>query len=416
MQVWKNWSYGAVTSLTSMYGVGGSPPERGVVTWGTARTTVDYPPATLYGLALVGRAYRLLDPAFADTVALTVVIKLSILLADALLCVAVWSLATRLGGRTAGYAAAAFYWCNPASIMDGAVLGYLDPWAGAAAVAALVAAADGSAVLCGALLALAAMTKVQAIFVAPVAAWLLWRSARKPTNAIIAGAGAGLAAGAVLLAPYALRGALPNVTQGVLSLLRHDMLSGTAANLWWIVTYVLRASYAVHDLGAWGAWTMTVRILGVSRVVALGYPNPRPIATVLTVAVMAWGFWQARRSGSPLAIVAAGAFAIHAYFTLAVQVHENHLFLALPLIAVAAASVPTLAPVLAAISAIFTLNLFLFYGIGRGFPSPPRNLTVVDATVLLSVVNVIALAWHARRLRHAAYPAAVHGNRGAGHV
>ena len=39
-------------------------------------------------------------------------------------------------------------------------------------------------------------------------------------------------------------------------------------------------------------------------------------------------------------VLAAGAFAIHAYTLLSVQVHENHFYLALPLIAVAGAVLP----------------------------------------------------------------------------
>jgi hypothetical protein len=209
---------------------------------------------------------------------------------------------------------------------------------------------------------------------------------------------------AIVVLPFAARGAVPNLLQGVSSLLRHDMLSATAANLWWIVTWILRAGYAVHDLGAYAAWTMTVRILGVSRVVELGYVNPRPIATLMAGAAMAWGFWRAYQVAAPgltaraiATACASGAFAVHAYFVLSVQVHENHLYLALPLLAAAAVGLPRLREPLAALSAIFVLNLWLFYGVGRDFALPPRRFTIVDATVLLSILNVIALVWHARR-------------------
>ena len=84
---------------------------------------------------------------------------------------------------------------------------------------------------------------------------------------------------------------------------------------------------------------------------------------------------------------------VHA--TLAVQVHENHLFAALPLLTLAAAG-PPFAPVLAALTVIFTLNLNLFYGISEdvGYQIP-RGLTIVDLTVVLAVANCVALVWHA---------------------
>lgn len=392
--MWKNWAYGASTGITTMYGVGGTPPVRGVVAWGDARTTVDYPPGTLYALAVVGRFYRVFDPAFRDTVGLTVAIKAGILAGDLLVLLFLFTLLRWRYGEAPARLAALWFWINPGVLLDGAVLGYLDSWAAAPAIAAIVAADGGAAIVCGAAMMLAVMIKAQAIFLVPVAAIVMWN--RAGTRAVAVASTSGVAAGTFLLAPYAWRGALPNVVQAVRQLTRHDMLSGTAANLWWIVTWLLRAMYAIKDLGAWASWTMTVRILGISRVVALGYPNPRPIATALAGIVMLWALWRARRAPLPV-VLAAGAFAVHAYFVLAVQVHENHLYLALPVMAAAAALIPTLRAPFALVSVIFALNLFLFYGIGRGYPPPPRGFTIVDATVVLSFVNLAALVWHGAR-------------------
>ena len=400
--VWKTWSYGASNDVTSVYGVGGSPPERGVVTWKSRRTTVDYPPGTLYVLGLVGRGYRSGNAAFEDSDYLTAAIKLVTLLLDACTCAFVWALARRFAGDAFAGAAAIGYWLNPATLLDGAVLGYLDPWMTAPALAALLAADAGLALVAGAALAAAILVKAQAVFVAPVAALLLWHAADRPWRSTAVGLGGFSGVAMAALAPFALRGAMPNVVQGVSSLLHHDMLSGTAANFWWVVTWLLRAAYAVKDLGRWAAWTMTVRILGISRVVALGYPNPRPFAIGAVVLAGLWALYRAnaavRRGASPAVIVAAGAFLVHAYFVLGVQVHENHLFLAIPLLAVSAAALPQLRGMLAAVSGIAAANLFLFYGIGRGFPLPPRHITVIDATVVLAALNVMALWWHGAEL------------------
>jgi hypothetical protein len=160
----------------------------------------------------------------------------------------------------------------------------------------------------------------------------------------------------------------------------------------------MRASYAVHDLGIWGAWTMTVRILGVSRVVALGYPNPRPLAAVFVMAAALWGLWRVRHARDLAVLLACAAFIVHAYFVLGVQVHENHLYLAVPLLAAAGAAQRALRPVFYGVSAVFALNLFLFFGLGREFPPPPRNVTIVDTTVLLALVNCALLIVHAHRL------------------
>jgi hypothetical protein len=421
VDVWKTWSYGAAQDVSTMYGVGGNPPERGVVIWGARRTTVDYPPVALYGLALVGRAYRAFDPSFTDGRALTIAIKLTILLSEAVMA---WCLFLLVGrwSEPGGRVAALLYWLNPAAILDGAVLGYLDPWAGALAMISIVALdRSRSAAGAGALI-LAVLTKAQAVLLVPFAGLLLlYREGRHRMKGAVIACAAAVGTIVVVLTPYARIGALENLRQGVGSLLRHDMLSGQAANLWWIVTWLLRASYAAPDLGVKAAWTMSVRILAVSRVIELGYPNPRPIGAIAAGSVIAWALWRVRRS-PPELILAAGALAIHAYFVLEVQVHENHLYLALPLMAAAAAQIPKLRAPFYLLSGIFALNLFLFYGVGRPFPVPPRSFTLIDATVVLSFVNVAALLWHARRFalvtasEEAARPAAVHGNGHASHV
>ena len=96
---WKIWSYAASHDVTAMYGIGGTPPTRGIVTWGDHRSTVDYPPFFLYEYAIVGRLYGALFPTYPDTLALLVAIKLPVLIASmgltALLFVVVRRVSTR---------------------------------------------------------------------------------------------------------------------------------------------------------------------------------------------------------------------------------------------------------------------------------------------------------------------------------
>src|SRR5439155_10378716 len=124
-----------------------------------------------------------------------------------------------------------------------AVLGYLDPWTGSLALGALLAMDGGAFGWGGALLTLAVLTKLQSVLVIPVAGLLLLhRAGRAWAKAVVAASAGALTTGAVLLMPFARIGALPNLRRGVGSLLWHDMLSGEAANTWWLVTWLLRAS------------------------------------------------------------------------------------------------------------------------------------------------------------------------------
>jgi hypothetical protein len=92
------------------------------------------------------------------------------------------------------------------------------------------------------------------------------------------------------------------------------------------------------------------------------------------------------------------AFTVHTYSVLSVQVHQNHLFLALPLLAIVATTRPDYWRVLLGVSAIAALNLALFYGLGVGY-AIPRGVTGIDATVILAILNCIALVWHAAIFR-----------------
>jgi hypothetical protein len=74
-------------------------------------------------------------------------------------------------------------------------------------------------------------------------------------------------------------------------------------------------------------------------------------------------------------------------------------FLAVPLLVAAAAGRRRFAPVLAAVSMLFTLNL-VFYGVSDdGRITVPRMLTVVDTTLLLSLLGCVTLFWFASVLR-----------------
>ncbi|HWW84716.1 MAG TPA: hypothetical protein VNZ26_14000 [Vicinamibacterales bacterium] len=429
--VWKIWSYvTASEGIGRLYGVGGQPLERRLVSFHGAETTVDYPPLALAEIGLAGRAYKSLTRGrYWDDTRLIVAVKVPTLLADAgLLALLYWTVRRFAGERRARWAAIA-YWLNPAIVIDGAMLGYLDPLFMLPMAGAIVAAAMDSPVVAGGLTAAAMLTKPQAIVVAPAIAlltlgagggggmvggvfsastgggsWSLVRPWLRPglIRSLAAGAAA-VIVGGVIISPVVIAGGLPNMLNAFERLGHHDMLSGNTCNVWWIVGYVLRAIYSAHDMGVWKAFTTPTKILQISRVLELGYPNPRVIGTVGVAAAFAWALWTGRHTRDLWMASALTAFLVHAYVTLSAQVHENHLYAAIPLLVVAAAGRPRFTSVLVALSAIFALNLNLFYGISEDIGyALPRTLTIIDATVVLSVVNCAALVWHGSVLRREA--------------
>jgi len=408
MAVWKIWTYNAaVDSPFTLYGVGGSPPERRVLAYHGATTVVNYPPLALIELSSAGRAYRWWTRGLQDSPALGVAIKLPVVLFEAGFVLLVFFASRRLAaGRDAAQWAACAYWLNPAAILDASVLAYLDPLFVLPLAAALLACCLDWPLAGGMFFAASALTKPQAIIVAPALALAVWNCGG-PSNRIrritLAIAGS-MMTGALVVGPIVAAGAWPNMIAALRSLGRQDMLSGNACNFWWVVTYLLRAWYAVANMGVWGAFTAPVTILSISRTVEIGFPNLRLIGTVMASAVMCWGLWTARRARDPFLLAAVAAFLVHVYATLSVQVHENHLFAAVPLLVIAGSGRPGFRPVMWTLSAIVALNLNLFYGISEyiGGYSFPRAITIVDATVILAGINCVALAWHAQVLRQEA--------------
>jgi peptidoglycan/LPS O-acetylase OafA/YrhL len=80
------------------------------------------------------------------------------------------------------------------------------------------------------------------------------------------------------------------------------------------------------------------------------------------------------------------------------QVHENHFYLAVPLLAIGAGFVPSWRPLFWAISAMTAFNMYIFYGFGVSWsPEIDRRWTIVDMTVIASFINVGLFVWLTRR-------------------
>ena len=401
---WKTWSFAASTDATALYGVAGNPPERRVINWRGIRSTTEYPPLALYELGMVGRIYAALDPAYSDSRRLTGLIKMPGLAAELVVVLVLLTWGRRVLGAAAATWTALAIWVNPAMILNGAALGYLDAQMAVPALLALLAAAARLPALAGALIACAALTKAQAVFVAPVVLMVAIGSEkevesrfslsikRPPRSLLFFLAGAAIAAAAILL-PIALRGAWPNMVQAIGQLASQDMLSGNALNGWWLVTWVVRAMSAL-DLGWFQAFTMPVRILRRSRFLEIGYPDPKWIGTAIVGLLVAWRLWRSI-SGRTLAGWAATAgWCVFAYFMFGAEVHENHLYLAVPFFALAAGIDPRFREPFYAVSSIAALNMYVFNGLGEGWPPLiKRTWTVVDLTVVLSVINLALFAW-----------------------
>ena len=403
----RTWAYNAaVLGPSQVYGVGGAASEPRILTYRGAVETVDYPPLAIDELAVVGQLARAIDGDPPRGIVLTIGIKLLAGLASAALALLILVVVGRRSGAAAGRLAAAAYWANPAVILHGAVLGYLGALAALPALAALFAALAEQSALAGR----SSPSRVSPSRRAsssrrrscsrsrpgrPAAGAACgrrrWRDrSRRPRSS-------GRSSGRARCRTCSTRSSASSPTACCRATRR--TCGGSPDTR---VVMLRRLSTA----GPIAALAARVPILSVSQITPIDYSVADVqvdgllvlvLSWTAVLAVLGWAMWRTRRSGGFTPLVALAALTVHVYFVLAVQVHENHLQLALPLLAVVAAERKRYRPLFALLSALLFLNLNLFYGLGQGLAyALPRSLTFIDATVLLAAVNLGALVWHLR--------------------
>src|SRR5580704_5104629 len=214
---WKVWSYNAAREgVNRLYGVGGSPPDRRVLSYLGAEATADYPPLALHELGLAGRAYRLvMHGQFPNTTPLYVALKTPAVLADAGFAVLLYFAVRRRVGEAAARWSTMAYWLNPGVVLDGAMLGYLDPQFVLPIGASLVAASSGWPATAGAFGAAALLTKPQAAILGPAVALAVWNGAEKGARALAAATAAALLVTALVVGPIVAAGGGPNLLQAL---------------------------------------------------------------------------------------------------------------------------------------------------------------------------------------------------------
>lgn len=295
-----------------------------------ARTPVDYPPLMLYVLWGVG-AFWLEDAsaeAVPDSPWFTFLVKapnavydlaLGALLLHAVRRFDLWRRGPDPAARReAARRTALAFWYNPAVLFGSAYWGQPDGAHSALAVGALILLAAGRFAGSGALLSLGGLAKPLAAPLVPLLA--IGAGLRGRARGLLACGAGGLGAAILVFAPWWATGRIAGTLRKVL--LDVEAMPFTSVNghtLWWL-------------LGPWrnanAAW--------------LGPLSAKQIALALFLAaygalVARW--WRrraaiARLDAEPFAalLFATSAAIVATFFFLSTHMHENHLFLAIPLL------------------------------------------------------------------------------------
>jgi Gpi18-like mannosyltransferase len=315
IQQYKNWAAG-----TALYGVGPAYDT----------TTVDYPPLMLFLLYLVGKTYLFLQPPTAtgvvsDSALFTLLIKTPHLIFDLLLAGLLYHLVAvrglwkpRRAAPEYGRLAALLYLWSPPVLWGSAYWGQPDGVHSALALASMAALSAGRIFASGALLAVAGLMKPLAAPLVPLLA--LGAAMRQRLPGLLLAAAGGLTAGAVVFLPFFISGRGPRVVRIVFFEISGLMpfTSVNGHNLWWILGPWRNATTPLA--GPLSAQTIGLLLFALAGGILLARNAPwlRPDAS------------SEQELAARLFLVAGATYC--AFFFFVTHMHENHLFLAMPLL------------------------------------------------------------------------------------
>lgn len=299
---------------------------------------IDYPPLLPYGLSALGHALQALSPtALANDWLLDFLIRLLFVLANLLLGLLVYLEVSRFAPSAADLALALVAF-NPAVIFATAYWGQADAVCALLVAASLVALVRGQPEWAWAALTAAAFVKPFAYPLAPLLAFETVR--RFGTLRMLRSAVASLAIVCMTFLPFVKAGRARDALWSLVTQIdAMPYISVNAHNFWWLV-----------GLGA--PWTSV-------HAQPLGPFTWGTLSLVLFATLYAATLTLLWRSREPRSLYSAAATISFGFFVLSTHMHENHLFYALPLLALAGAESKRLRMTFCILTAAMLANMAL---------------------------------------------------------
>lgn len=270
----------------------------------------NYPPFSIMIFAAAGQLYQMFINPVLDVYAKSFLmfIKLPGILTDVLLAAILYGIVKRWKSRKAGLLAAAVYAFHPVTIFDSAVWGQTDCMYTFFLVLAVAAWSFDHRHIAAATLALAALTKVQAISLFPLFAFLLWREPKK----LLVFSLVGIFTTLLVLVPFIAGNTLEPALKVYFSVVgQYNNISIGAYNLWWAL---------LSDR----AWQLKDTDLLFNFI---QYKQAGILLCGLAYAGILAIFRDAiRRPGNPEAFFYCAAMLAFAFFLFLPEMHERYLF------------------------------------------------------------------------------------------
>ena len=378
----KGWSYSAVA-----VGVGQSYTMQM-----KGSMNPNYPPMSMLIFDTTGWIYmKTLSPNFdIDATPFQSIIKLPAILADLMtalmLCVfvAVWK-----KNRWLGVLAAAVYAFHPVTIHDSAIWGQTDALYTMFMVAAFGTLAYGFGMAAGLLMALAVMTKLQAIACAPLFIVIGLRSGWRTTVKALIGGVAGIA---LVLLPFWLKGFLGDAIHIYTSSVGfYSSVSSAAYNVWWAL--YADAAGNMHD---------TDMLFHIASFRSIGLVL-FAISALFPFAILWRGLRSSPRTGQTLPFIFfAAAFTMYGFFLWNTQMHERYAFAVVSLALIVAFTGKRAAWLYVLITGMIYMNLLGWLHAGfldkRLYEEFPMLDVFVASALVIFFFNFAGIGFGLRRL------------------
>lgn len=284
----------------------------------------NYPPFSIMLFDLSAQTLQWLSPNFdVHGTLYLIAIKIPAILADLGTALILFSILSRWKGRHAGLLAALIYVLHPAVFHDSAFWGQTDSIYTFFILASLASYVSRQMLLAGALIALAVLTKMQAVMLVPLFLFLFIAAGWK---AFLKGFIGGLAVTAIVLLPFAIGGTLHAVIDVYRNATSYfTIISSDAYNFWW--SMYGDAAGNTHD---------TDLLFNVIAFRTVGFFFFTISYLFVLVALIQSLMRASQEKQAALSVFAAAAFINLAFFVWNTQMHERYLFpfvaLGLPLV------------------------------------------------------------------------------------
>ena len=348
-------------------------PYQGILE--TDSLTVPYPPHSLYILGAIAKILILFWGEFSSVYLVASNLTSIIFTMLTALLLTFWE-------RDRGNLSAVLYLLTPTVFLIAPILGYQDTIMSFFVLAALVAAEKERFLIAGIAAALAVFSKQLAVmpmfglgililFTTP------WRTIAK---ALLGFATATLA----ILAPFIATGTLAAYFQAQALASVHTMMSAQNPNLPWLISVIYRInSFGLFNEKSYSALPYQIDNQVWRQKIYLSFA----VFTILVI-LLYFAHWSRRIGRKNLSPLYVGAISISAYNLFSFGVHENHVFMLIPVLFALTNSGGTKKIYIAASTAL-GLNLIATGGLGRSISDFP--LLAIENSFAYSSVGMLCL-------------------------